>query len=56
MEYLESFALEGGYLELSSEEIPKHLEGVEYWKRYFDRMSKDAAQEIDTVFIHYGWD
>ena len=51
LEYLESFALNGGYLEAESEEIPKNLEGFEYWKRYAQRAGKDAAREIDMLAI-----
>ena len=51
LEYLESFALNGGYLEAESEEIPKNLEGFEYWKRYAQRAGKDAAREIDMLAV-----
>ena len=51
LDYLESFALQGGYLEAESDEIPKNLEGLAYWKRYAERAGKDAAREIDMIAV-----
>ena len=56
LDYLESFALNGGYLEAEQEEIPKNLEGFAYWQRYAQRAAKDAAREIDMLAVQYGMD
>lgn len=51
---LEEFAL-GGYLSVEqSEEIPKQLEGVEFWKKWTISTLKEFAGEIDFVFYSLG--
>lgn len=58
MEQLEEYSLKGGYLSSQEEidEIPKNLQGFEYWQKQGLLIAKDFAREIDQVFIRYGFD
>jgi hypothetical protein len=55
-EYLVDFALNGGWESAETEEIPKNLEGMDYWKRYVQRAMKDFTNEVDMMFVHYELD
>ena len=56
-EELEAFSFSDyKYGEFSSDEIPKQLEGLEYYQKLFSRNLKEFTQEVDHMFFTFGLD
>jgi len=54
LEALEQF-IGGGYKSYEEdEEIPRNLEGAEYWIKFAQNTQRDFVREIDHIFYHYG--
>ena len=48
-----SFSVGGDWVNAQSEEIPKSLEGFEYWQAWSQRTLKDIQRDIDMAVVQF---
>ena len=54
LEELKSFSLGGDWVNADTGEIPKNLEGMEYWQKFVERTLGDIKRDIDMAVVQFG--